>query len=271
MKKIIVGICTSSFLFAANFMPYGAYLTYNNSTKDSGYVGGIYASDLESPYKLEFDAEYLDITYNNGSPDYTESDITLIGHYYEGYNYDYKLGIHNIFVTQTGNKAYNQVFIGGILYYKTLQYNYGADLYISSYDNFSVYQITPKAGYNFGNYYSFLGSFYVEGKFNFINISNKGYAPHQDYRNLDFKVSNYNGPYVTTIEASFGKNAYKVASDGYSVYNLGEEYEKSYTARFKYKFDKTDSFEVSYSRSFFTENNINASSKVYLLSYVTMF
>ena len=290
MKKrlISLSLLTTTFtttLFGASIMPYGAYIKYDNSAKDKAYLGGIYYSKFTSPYKLEADAEMLKIKYVKTSAttkdsitgkttttdttpkDYNEFDLTLVGHYYVGYNYDYKFGIHNIFT----DDDYNQVFIGGVLYYKTLKYNYGADVYVGNYKNFQTYQLTPKAGFNFGDYYSQYGSFYAEGKLNIINISKSDKAPKQNYTNIDLKLQNFIGDFTTTLKCSLGKSAYKVASDGFSIYNLGNEYKNSMGVDVSYKLDKISSVKVGLTNSTFTEYDKTAHSYTYLVSYSKSF
>ena len=286
MKKIIsLGLVTGS-LFGASIMPYGAYLKYDNSTKDKGYIGGVYISDFKSPYKFELDLEATKIKYNpvtttttstdpttgqqttttttTTPSDYNQQDITLIGHKYVGYNLDYKLGLHSLFTDDSNS----YIFIGGVLYYKTLDYNYGCDLYVGKYKGFNTYQLTPKGGINFGDYNSQYGSFYFEAKANIIKISKENIAPKQNYTNFDLKLQNFKGPFTTTLSVNFGKNAYKVAKDGFSVYNLGEEYKGGYELSENYKFSQTSSIKVGISKSSFNEDS---NSYVYLLSYSTTF
>jgi len=271
MKKRLISLSLlTTTLFGASIMPYGAYIKYDNSAKDKAYLGGIYYSKFTSPYKLEADAEMLKIKYlktETTPKDYNEFDLTLVGHYYVGYNYDYKFGIHNIFT----DDDYNQVFIGGVLYYKTLKYNYGADVYVGNYKNFQTYQLTPKAGFNFGDYYSQYGSFYAEGKLNIINISKSDKAPKQNYTNIDLKLQNFIGDFTTTLKYSLGKSAYKVAFDGFSIYNLGNEYKNSIGIDLSYKLDKISSVKVGLTNSTFTEDDKTAHSYTYLVSYSKSF
>ena len=289
MKKILLGSLLFSSLFATDFLPYAAYVDYNkNSTKDSVYILGFYLSDFRTPFKTEIDGEFLNLKYKDSS-DYKQEDLTLVLNYFQGYNYKYRVGIHNIFssnpetitkyqpstkfssstTTTTVDKSnYDFVLFTGMTYYKYLNYNANIDFYFSSYDNVKVYQLTPAIGYNFGNYYSEIGSFYIEGKINFINLSNSNAASKDKYTNFDIKLQNFKGPWVTTIKASLGKSAYKVDNDGFVVYNLGEEYKNSYEISFGKKLHNKDFISASIGYSTFEETpGYEASSLTFLVNY----
>ena len=272
MKKLLSVALVSTLGFSASLtlMPYGSYINYTDSTKDNAKLAGIYGSYFKSKVKLEVDGEYLKINYKNSIPAYYQKDLTIVGHYYIGSNYDIHGGIHNIFIDQTNNpNNYQKVLFGGILYYKYLKYNFGADYYYSDYRGFDVKQITPKIGFNFGNYYSKIGSFYAEAKVNYIDISDKNKAGSKDdrYVNSDIKLSNYNGAWTTTLKTSLGKNSYKVGGDGFVVYNLGEEYKYSYGIDESYALSKNSSIKAQYSRSKFNETNKDGYSNTFLISY----
>jgi len=272
MKKLLSIALLASLGFSADFtvMPYGSYINYSNSTKDYGYLGGVYASSYKFPFKTEIDGEFLKLKYKDGNPNYYQKDLTFVEHYYFGENYEIHGGIHNIFITQANNPDhYQKVLFGGVEYYKYLKCNTGVDYYYSFYRNFHVQQITPKIGFNFGNYYSPEGSFYAQAKVNYIHISDKIKAAtaKNNYWNTDLKFSNFKGPWTTTLKASLGKNAYKVENGGFVVYNLGEEYKYSGGIDISYALNKTSALKVGYSRSKFEENNKNAYSNVYVASY----
>ena len=258
MKKLLSIALLASLGFSATVvMPYGAYVDYSNkAAKDKAIIGGIYLSYFKSPFKLELDPEATNITYKGTTPNWNQKDLTGVFHYYKGYNWDFKVGIHNIFIDQTGNSDnYDKVLFGGIKYYKYLKYNMGMDYYYSTYDGFHVSQITTKMGFNFGNYYSETGSFYAEAKINYINISESNIAKQNNYTNVDLKLQNYQGPWMTELYTSLGKNSYKVANDGFVVYNTGEEYKYSIGMNIKYNIEKTLSFEIGGSMSKYTLDN----------------
>jgi len=260
MKKLLSIAALVSLGFSATVvMPYGAYLNYSNKAlKDKAVIGGMYLSYFKSPFKLELDPEATKITYKDNIPDWNQRDLTSVLHYYAGYNWDFKVGVHNIFVDQSGNSdKYDKVLFGGIKYYRYLKYNMEMDYYYSTYDGFHVSQITPKIGFNFGNYYSEAGSFYAEAKLNYIKISDTNVANKDNYTDIDLKLQNYQGYWMTELFASLGKNAYKVANDGFVVYNTGGEYKYSAGINLNYYLSKTLSVKVGFSRAKYTLDNSN--------------
>ena len=274
MKKLLSIAVLASLGFSATVvMPYGSYVDYSDKAlKDKAVIGGVYISYFNSPFKLELDPEVSNITYKNkyNISDWNQRDLTAVLHQYVGYNWDIRLGVHNIFVDQNGNSdKYDKVLFGGILYYQYLKYNVGLDYYYSTYDGFHVNQITTKMGFNFGNYYSETGSFYAEAKINYINISESNVANKDNYTNVDLKLQNYQGPWMTELFTSLGKNAYKVAKDGFVVYNTGGEYKYIVGMNIKYNIEKTLSLELGVSRSKYTLDNSNTDA--YTNTYVVSF
>jgi len=263
MKKLLSIALLASLGFSAGFtvMPYGSYIDYSNKAlKDNAVIGGVYISYFKSPFKLELDPEVSNISYKNkyNISEWNQKDLTAVLHQYIGYNWDVRLGIHNIFVDQSGNSDnYDKVLFGGIEYYKYLKYNLGLDYYYSTYDGFHVSQITTKMGFNFGNYYSEIGSFYAEAKINYINISKSNVAKQDNYTDVDLKLQNYQGPWMTELYTSVGKNSYKVAKDGFVVYNTGGEYKYTVGMNIKYNIEKTLSFKIGGGISKYTVDNTN--------------
>ncbi|MEO1923139.1 MAG: hypothetical protein ABGX25_01320, partial [Nautiliaceae bacterium] len=246
------------------------------SLKDKGYVFGVYGNYFFPKHKIEFDAEHTKIKYKEDTniDDWKQNDFTIIGHFYQGYNLAYKAGIHNIWVKQGDDSKYDKVFILGILYYKYLKYNAGIDLYYSDYEDnggFKIIQVSPKVGFNFGNYYSKIGSFYTEVKYNHIHLNKDNITPKDNYSNVDMKLQNFQGPWTTTLNLSFGKSAYKVANDGFVVYTTGDEYKYSAGLSVNYAISKKESIKVGYIKSKYNNGSSNCYSNVYTLSYSRAF
>jgi hypothetical protein len=274
MKKILLlsGVAAVGFAYSVfSVMPYGSYITYSGSYKDNAKLGGIYGSYYKWPVKIEMDMEYLRIDYKDNIPDWKQSDFTLKGNYFYKKNWIFNLGIHNFWVKQySDDYSYNKVVFGGIDYYKYLKYNVGIDYCYSDYSNFNVYQVTSKFGFNFGNYYSKIGSFYLEGKYNYIHISEKNIAPDDTYNNFDLKLQNFKGSWTTTLKATFGKFAYKVGGGGFVVYTTGNEYKYGFGFGVNYNFNRINNVKFSFERNKFDENG-DAYSNVYLISYSRAF
>jgi hypothetical protein len=293
MKKILSIALISSLSFAAGnlIMPYAAGLDYSKeSIKDYGYVIGAYYSKFVSPIKFEVDVEHTFIKYKNYSSfiknnklpttytptyndkNYKQYDITAVLNFYKGYNWAFKIGNHSIFIDQKNNDdSYDNVAIAGIEYYKYLKYNVGGDFYYSSYDGFNVKQFSPYIGFNFGNYYSPEGSFYLRFQVNFIKLSNKNITGKDNYTNYNVSLSNYLKNWTTTLKASFGKSAYKVENGGFVIYNLGEEYKGIYGIDIKYTWNKVNTIGIGYTYSRFNDIESSANSSTYLLSYSRAF
>jgi len=164
--------------------------------------------------------------------------------------------------------SYDYVAFAGVGYYEYMKFDADFNVYFSDYEETNVVQFSPSYGYSFGNYYSKFGSFYLKGTLNYIKLSDSDAAAKSSYTNVDLKLDNYNGTWVTSLEASLGKSAYKVANDGFVVYNLGEEYKNSYALSVGKKLKNGDfvSAKVSYSEFEETEGS-DAASTSFLINY----
>ena len=273
MKKLSIIALLSTLGFSASFsvMPYLSYIDYSKkASKDNAYLEGIYFSAFDSPYKFEIDAENLLIKYKGTIPDWRQQDLTLVGHYYQGYNYDYKLGAHQTFVDDGYSTYTESTFILGFLYYKYLKHNVGLDYYYADYHGIKVNEGVLKGGVNFGNYYSKIGSFYAEMALNYIAIDG-GSVPKDNYFNADLKLQHFKGPWTTTLKASIGKFAYKIANGGFIIYNTSSEYKYEAGLKINYALKKTDSVAFSYTNSEYNNGLNNVYSNTYVISYAHAF
>ena len=276
MKKLIL----SSLLFGSlamaqtyyDILPYGGYINYSGTTtKDSGYVSGVYFSAFSSPWKTEMDMEHTQIDYTDNTPSLKQNDFSMFLNYYEGYDLQYSFGIHYIDSTDDLTDS-GQVYKFGILCYKTYAWNRGVDIYYSNYSNLNtspkLLQISPKAGINFGDYYSIIGSFYAEIKMDYIKVLKNQRINDLDsvYKSVDFTLNNYNSKFITSLNMWFGKRAYAVENGGFIVNNIGDEQNEGLKISEEYKIDTYSSIKFAYSYTKFKENG-NSSSRTYLLSY----
>ena len=275
MKKLLLAglVCASAIAATSyNVLPYAGYIDYSGTTtKDNGYVGGVYLSAFKSPWKTEVDAEHTKIYYKNSIPTLKQSDFTLKINYYQGYNLAYNLGFH--YINSTDNLTDSgKVFMGGILYYQTLKYNAGIDIYYSDYSNLStspkIYQISPKAGINFGDYNSKIGSFYAEVKVDYIKPSHNKSENNlkNSYTSIELTLNNYNGNFTTGINGWIGKRSFAVENGGFIVNNIGNEQTGGIKVSESYKIDKVQSVKAEYSYTKFKENG-NSHSQTLLASY----
>jgi uncharacterized protein YjbI with pentapeptide repeats len=295
MKKIILAAAATS-LFATSFSPYFGYIKYDNSAKDFANFGGVYFSKFSSPYKVELSGSYL-YQKNSDGTNYKQTDLTAVLTYYKGYNWLFRGAVHNIFytgdkvltsteatnltstrnvptkvtTTQTQSTTeYDNLFYLGALYYKYLKYNVGVDVYYGNYSSVKTTQVTLRAGKNFGNYYSKVGSFYAQAKLNYIMLSNKETTPKDNYTNVDFKLENFKGAYTTTLKASVGDIAYKASEEGMVVYNSADVYKYSFGLKLSKAVTKTETLAISYDYAKFSENG-TATSNTIMLSYFKVF
>ena len=276
MKKLLLsGLFLGSLAIAQtnyNVLPYAGYIDYSGeTTKDNGSVVGVYLSALESSWKTELDVEHTIISYNDNTSDLKQNDFTLLVHYYEGYNFDYKLGIHYIDstdkVTDTG-----KIFMAGILYYETLKYNVGIDIYYSDYTNQStsprLYQVSPKVGFNFGDYNSAIGSFYTEAKVDYIKVGHnrEDNDLKNNYTSFELTLNNYNGAFTTSLNGWIGKRSYAIENGGFIVNNIGNEQTGGFKVSESYAINKISSAKLEYAYTTFKDTG-DAKSNTFLASY----
>jgi len=246
-------------------MPYSAYIDYTSPTKDKAYVVGLYSSFYNFPNKLEVGLENITIKYKNGTPDLDQNDLTAIYTRYIAKNYFVKGGLHYV---NSDDKLTNHGIIGilGVNYYKYLKYNLGLDVYYSDYKDYTlkslkVLQLRPYVGFNFGNYNSKLGSFYLETDYNYIkpkDASLHGFS--NSYNSFGLKLTNYKGKFTTSIDGWAGKRVFAVDNGGFTVYNLGEVYKAGTSASVDYAIKPTTHVKLKYSYSKFDETGKKAHS-----------
>ena len=246
-----------------NILPYMGIMGYTGTTtKSVGVVSGLYLSDFKSPWKTEFDVEYSLIKYKDNTPTLKQNDFTLLVNYFQGYNLAYKFGIHYISSTDELTNL-GKIFTLELLYYKTLKYNIGIDYYYSDYSNSTtpttIKQISPKFGFNIGDYYSAIGSFYIETKIDYIQAN-------KNYSSTEFKFNNYNGNFTTSLGIWMGERSFEVAKAGFVVNNSSIKQTGGFSISESYKIDKTSTLKLEYSKTNFEENG-NSNSKVILASY----
>ena len=261
MKRIsiIAALALSTSLLAQQsvVMPYLAYTDYEDSMRDDAMMAGVYGYQDNGITRLEAALGY---TYIDYKPDadrryHKQLDATILGTYYHERNWAIKGGIHNIWSKsdQRGTN-YDPVLKFGLVYYVYGQYNIEGDLYYSDYDDFNVYQLRLKYGEFFTIEEFPQNSFYFETAINQIHISESGYAPKDDYTNVDLRIDMFDRSWSLGLFASLGKAAYKVDKEGWIVYNLGEEYKYVLGMEYSYYLDRTTSLKIGLNRAKFNEN-----------------
>ncbi len=269
MKKISLSFILLSSLALAKsvvtLMPYTSYIDYSSSVKNKANVVGIYSSYYNYPNKIELGLENINIEYKTGQPDLDQNDITLLYTRYFKKHFFLKGGVHYI---KSDDKPTDHGLIGilGFNYYQYLKYNAGIDLYYSRYKHYQpkelkVLQVRPYIGFNFGNYYSKLGSFYLEAEYNYIKPDNhKELNLKSNYNSFGLKLSHYKGKWTQTLGAWVGKKAFAIDNGGFTVYNLGETYKAEAKASVDYAINLKTHVKVQYSYAKFDENGKKAHS-----------
>ena len=289
MKKLAVSVALSLSLFADSniLLPYGGYIDYSGTTqRDNAFVVGLYGSTYKSPFKLELAVEHMRMTYTDDTPTYKQNSLAALAHFYRGYNWDFRFGTNLFFVNQGDRDETQKVFIAGATYYQAYDYNFAADLYYSDYNDFHVWQVSPKIGKTLGGRQSSQEYYYIEAGMDYISVSDNA-AKQDNYITFNAKLQSFKGPWTTTIFGNVGKNSFRVAQTGFEVYNLGEEYRYSLgvsvaralgaKSSLRLSFTHASFYETRYFDTFgfmqkkFTETNNDVSSNAFIVSYTRSF
>ena len=258
MRKLTLAALAATAVLAQEsyVMPYVSYTDYEDSIRDDAIMAGIYGSKSDGIVTLEgaVGSMYIDYKPGTGRRYHRQLDVTLMGTYYHERNWAVKGGIHNIWSkSDLRGTNYDPVLKLGLMYYVYGQYNIEGDLFFSDYDDFNVYQLRLK----YGEYFSIeefpQKSFYFEGAVNQIHVSESGYAPKDDYTNVDLRIDMLEATWSVGVVASLGKAAYKVDKEGWIVYNLGEEYTYNIGVEYNHNMGRDASFRLSVARSKFKE------------------
>ncbi len=254
-------------------MPYSGYIKYGGgTTKNHGLVAGLYSSVKKGANKVELGLEHTKIYYSGSATrsKLDQSDLTFIYTHYKGYNLLYKAGFHYI-ASDDAQTDDGKIFMLGAQWYKYLKYNAGLDVYYSDYHkskpSLHIWQLNPHAGYNFGNYYSSIGSFYLQADYNYIHINDaNAHALNNNYHSFGLSLSNYKGAWTTTISAWLGKRVFSVVNGGFTVYNLGEEYKGGVKLSVQKALSLKSYVKAQYEYSKFKDVS-NAHSHTFVISY----
>ncbi|RUM56368.1 MAG: hypothetical protein DSY40_02410 [Nautilia sp.] len=281
MKKLLFSalVVASSFAYeTVSVMPYASIIDYSGGTdKKVGKLAGVYISDYKNNKKVEIDVEHSLFQYPDSARKYNQTDATLIFNNYQ-YGQNEKIGIHNIWTySKTKNyygeyvkdRGYSYTLIAGYNYYKVPKVNYGANIYFSKYENGNVYQVTPKAGYTI--YKPNIGTVYLESSVDYIRITKGLNTRKNNFTDLNIKIQNFNKYATISLEDSFGRRMYKVANDGFVVYNLADEYKNRVSLSVSRKIVNNTIVKLEFSHTKFLHNNENAQANGYVLSFLKTF
>ncbi|RUM61576.1 MAG: hypothetical protein DSY66_01650 [Persephonella sp.] len=240
MKKYILSFLTATSLATLVYATpikysasvYGTGLSYDKSLiKDNGYVVGVYGyMGIGYYHSLEIGLDYTHINYKNNNPDLDQTDLTFVYTNYYFTKTKLRMGFHYIDSDDKLSDGGYTVILGAYRY-EPYKWNIGTDLFYSHYNDYinlngskglDVYQITPRIGFYFGNYYKY-GSFYAELSGTYINHSDDvGFG--KSFSSVEGSLSYFIKNYSFTLSAWSGERSFMVDKGGFVVFNLREKY-----------------------------------------------
>lgn len=206
----------------------GTPLVYKNSLyKKSGYYLSSY---LYLGYGLSHLLEaQADMTRIKLKPtgEVKQSDYTLSYTNFSIKNLKLRGGAHYIDTNDILTKG-GYVGFGEVSLYKLYKYEFGLEGYVSVYPEYpklqgkgiQVYQINPKGGVTFGDYYKY-GSFYLFLRPYAIILSDEFYNK-KNYYSLEGSLSYYYKNITLTAFGYAGEQIFPVKNGGFVVYNVAE-------------------------------------------------
>jgi len=269
----LLAISTSFLLARANFtlMPYYTYAKFSsNDIKKEGHGLGLYASINNYPNKLEFDAEYLDIIFKNGIPEFEENDMTFVYSYFYNTNLTIKGGLHFVSSDYKPSNEGLSALISGVEYKKD-KATYGLEGFYSNYSKYqpkdlNIFQLHPYLGYNLLNSNKY-GNLYVMGDYNYIKPKDANLYDgiNSSYNSFGAGVEYEKNSWATAVNGWVGKRAFALEDGGFTLYNFSQLYTSAASASVKYKLDKSTNIKLKYSR----HNYRNGTVKGYCNSITT--
>ena len=236
-------------------------LSYDKSIiKDDGYVTGVYGYwGIGWYHSLEASIDYTHINYKNNLPDLDQTDITLVYTNYSFPKIKLRGGFHLIDSDDQLSDGGYTIILGADRY-EPYKWNIGADFFYTRYGDYinlngskglDVYQGTVKAGFYFGNYYTY-GSFYAELLGTYIGHSDDaGFG--KSFSSIEGRLSYFKGNLSATVSAWGGERSFFVDKGGFVVYNLMEKYKYGASLRVGYSIKKNLGVSASASYQKFEE------------------
>ncbi|RMH73549.1 MAG: hypothetical protein D6675_02310 [Gemmatimonadetes bacterium] len=232
-------------------------LDYGDSQfKKTGDMTGMYTYlgyGLNHAFEAELDYTHVDYIWID---DIKQWDVTLAYTYFTRLNYKFRLGAHYVISDEeTTNDVWT--LFGGVNRYVYRQWNVQLDGYYSRYPNYAglgVVQLTPRAGFYFGNRVT--STFYFQTRGYYIHLSDrlKLYDPVQlqffaytdpDMFSVEESITYYRGPWTLTTMGWIGDQMFAVKSDGFLVNNVEELHSGGYGISLNYA-HKMSSLTVGY-------------------------
>ena len=276
MKIIFFLFVTLTNIFALNFtlVPYIASSTYEDVSKESSKIKGVYVKFYTPEYALEASYESNKIDYNSTIGSVSQDDITLAYSQIISNNYRVKGALHYIESDQNASdKA--EIYLLGAQYFKKNSLDMGVDISFSKYDKSaiadSVEQIRPYAGISFGHYNSLMGRYVVKAGATIIypSYTDSNSSLESSYTSYDISLTQYKGNFITKLTLWRGDQLYSVRDNAFSVYNLNELHSAGIYLSSRYAFSQDMGLRVSFNREDFRDLDVDKIDKMqrYLLSF----
>ena len=269
MKKLGLALLSVSFIAGLSYgVPmkistsvYTGGLSYDKSLiKDDGYVVGVYGYwGIGLEHSLEAGLDYTHINYKNNNPDLDQTDITLVYTNYSFPKLKLRGGFHLIDSDDQLSDGGYTIILGADKY-EPYKWDVGLDLFYTRYGDYinldgskglDVYQGTVRAGFYFGNYYTY-GSFYAQILGTYISHSDDaGFG--KSFSSVEGKLSYFKGMFSVTGSAWAGERSFFVDNGGFVVYNLREKYKYGASLKIGYTINKNLGVSASASYQKFEE------------------
>ncbi len=220
---------------------YGTPLIYKDSVlkKDGYFIGTYFYYGRGYKHLLEGAVDFTRINYKSGFK-LDQYDFTVSYTNYSFRNLKLRIGTHYL----SNNDPWTDkgiVVFGEVTRYKLYKWDAGFESYVTYYPDYPsvggsdkglfVYQLNPKFGVHFGNYYEH-GSFYFLVKPYYIKLSeNLGIS--KDYYSLEGSLSYYVKNWTVSVFGYTGEQVFPVKNGGFTVYNFAEKRLNGYGASIK--------------------------------------
>ena len=227
---VLVGVSIAQEIrnFRIDLLLSGTSMIYRNSLyRDNGYYLSSYLYfGYGLSHLLEAQADMTRIKLKP-SGEVRQSDYTLSYTNFSIRNLKLRVGAHYIDTNDVLTKG-GYVGFGEVSFFKLYKYEFGVEGYLSLYPEYprlqgkgiKVYQINPKGGITFGDYYRY-GSFYLVLKPYAIILSDEFYSK-RNYYSLEGSLNYYYKNITLTAFGYAGEQIFPVKSGGFVVYNVAE-------------------------------------------------
>ncbi len=251
-------------------VPYLATANYKDSFKSDALLGGIYAKLKVKKRSYEFAYENTTINFKNNTSAIKKSDFTFLYSQPLNNHYKAKLGIHLTLSNNTSGDDV-QAYFTGVEYFQANSFALGIDAYYSFYSQSDlgkeVLQLKPYYSFEFSEYNSLMGKFFVKFNYYYINFMQKTKnSLNRSYISYGLEINHHKNNFLTTLKAWSGKQVYAIRDNGFTLYNLYEKHKGGWSLSSRYTLSRDFSLRASYINEVYS--NIGTSSLSYTDTYL---